>query len=612
MTTQVMNTPYRDATLPVEDRVADLLSRMTLLEKIGQMTQVEKNSIETSDITRLGIGSILSGGGGNPEPNTPANWRDMVSSFLEAAQQSRLGIPLIYGSDAVHGHNNVRGATIFPHNIGLGATRDADLINRIAKATAREMAATQVHWNFAPAVSHPRDIRWGRSYEGYAQNADLITELGRAYVEGLVESGALPSVKHFIADGATTWGTSTRLTREEQAVNDQTLANAKAGQWMKRYLELGAWQIDQGISEIDEETLRRDHLPPYIAAIEAGAMNIMVSYSSWDGHRMHAQHYLLTDVLKGELGFDGFLVTDWEAIDQIEPDFYSAVVKAINAGIDMNMVPFKYHRFIVTLLQAIENGDVPMSRIDDAVSRILSVKMRLGLFEKPFCDMPLDVVGCNEHRTLAREAVHKSAVLLKNEDDLLPLSMDAEHVLLAGTAAHDVGYQCGGWSVEWMGAPGAITPGSTILEGVRRASDAEIVYDPAGHFTQSAPVGVVVIAEEPYAEGMGDRRDLSISAEHIALINRVRDKVEKLIVILMSGRPMIITEQLPQIDAFIAAWLPGSEADGLGDLLFGSKPFTGKLSFSWPQSMAQVPLANLNGQAPLFQIGDGLTTAVSK
>ena len=605
---QVKNADYYDASLPIEQRVDDLLSRMTLTEKIGQMTQVEKNSIEVSDIPRLGIGSILSGGGGNPTNNNPAEWRKMVTMFLEAAQRSRLGIPLIYGSDAVHGHNNVRGATIFPHNIGLGASRDADLVRRIAQATAREMEATQVRWNFAPAVSHPRDIRWGRTYEGYGQDVKLITKLGRAYVEGLVEMGALPSVKHFVADGGTSWGTSTRIPSDHHDLiaNDPTLANAKVGEWMLHYLRMGAWKLDQGVSDIDEATLRHEHLPPYIAAIEAGAMNIMVSYSSWNGLRMHAQRYLLTDVLKNELGFDGFLVTDWEAIDQIDVDFYTSVVQAINAGIDMNMVPFKYHRFFVTLRHAVENDDVLMERIDDAVRRILRVKMKLGLFEQPYCDVPLEVVGCAEHRALAREAVHKSAVLLKNDDNLLPLNKDLEHLLVAGVAAHDIGYQCGGWTVEWMGGAGILTPGTTILEGIKALTSAEIVYDPAGEFEQSAPVGLVVIAEEPYAEGMGDREDLHISAEQIALIKRVRSKVEKLIVVLMSGRPMIITEQLPQIDAFVAAFLPGTEGDGISDLIFGVAPFTGRLSYVWPRTMAQVPLNQLNGQCPLFEYGHGL------
>ncbi|MGB1253957.1 MAG: glycoside hydrolase family 3 C-terminal domain-containing protein, partial [Candidatus Promineifilaceae bacterium] len=324
---------------------------------------------------------------------------------------------------------------------------------------------------------------------------------------------------------------------------------------------------------------------------------------------MHAQRYLLTDVLKGELGFNGFLVTDWEAIDQIDEDFYVSVVQSINAGIDMNMVPFKYHRYIALLTRAVENGDVPMSRIDDAVRRILRVKLMMGLFETPNCETPIEVVGCAEHRALAREAVQKSAVLLKNDDDLLPLPKDMEHILVAGAAAHDVGYQCGGWSIEWMGKPGAIAPGATILEGMKALSSAEIVYDPAGAFDQTAPVGLVVIAENPYAEGMGDRTDLTISAEQITLIETMRKKVDKLIVVLMSGRPMIITDQLPLMDAFVAAFLPGTEGDGLSDVIFGEAPFTGTLSFHWPHSMQQVPLSQMEGQTPLFKIGDGLVNS---
>lgn len=610
MSIEVKEANYRNVNLPIEERVDDLLGRMTLLEKIGQMTQVEKNSIKTIDITNLGIGSILSGGGGNPETNNPTEWRNMVAEFIQASLKSRLGIPLIYGSDAVHGHSNVVGATIFPHNIGLGATRDPDLIRRIATATALEMAATEVRWNFAPAVSHPRDIRWGRTYEGYAQDVDIITELGRAYVEGLHAVDALPSVKHFIADGGTTYGTSRRIPQGdwELVQSDPTLAIAKVGEWMLNYLQMGAWTLDQGVSDIDEATLRREHLPPYVAAINAGAKNIMVSFSSWGGLKMHAQKYLLTDVVKGELGFDGFLVTDWEAIDQIDPDFYTSVVASINAGIDMNMVPFKYHRWIMTLTHAVENGDVPMERIDDAVRRILRVKMQLGMFEKPFTEASVKVVGSEEHRAIAREAVQKSAVLLKNGNNLLPLGKNVEHILIAGTPAHDVGYQCGGWSIEWMGKSGPITPGTTILEGIKRVSQAEVVYDPAGNFSQTAPIGLVVIAEEPYAEGMGDRNDLNLTTEQVELIERVRAKVDKLIVMLMSGRPLIITDQLPLMDAFVAAWLPGTEGDGLSDLLFGEVPFTGKLSYIWPRSMNQVPLSNLDGQAPLFELGYGLTT----
>ena len=439
------------AKLTHESKIDEIIAQMTLAEKIGQMTQVERNSIKKGDITKYFIGSILNGGGGYPKPNEPKVWYDMVHSFKEEALQTRLAIPLIYGTDAVHGHNNLVGATIFPHNIGLGATRDADLVRKIGRATAIEVAATNIKWNFAPAVSIPYDIRWGRSYEGYSQNSELVTKLGTAYLEGSQtddlanETAVLASVKHYIADGGTTFGTSTRLEMfgKHASNEDQTLAATKQLDSMRKLIELGVWKIDQGVSEIDEELLRSVHLPPYIAAIEGGALNIMVSYSSWGGLRMHAQKQLLTDVLKNELGFDGFLVSDWEAIDQISDDFYQCVVQSINAGLDMIMVPFNYIRFITNLTKAVENGDVLESRLDDAVRRILRAKFALNLWERPSTTYSPQVIGCDEHRALAREAAQKSAVLLKNED-ALPIPKDLPRLLIAGQAADDVGYQCGG------------------------------------------------------------------------------------------------------------------------------------------------------------------------
>ena len=605
------------AKLNNDAKIDELISQMTIAEKIGQMTQVERKSIQKGDITKYFIGSILNGGGGYPIPNEPEVWYDMVHDFKEEALQTRLAIPLIYGTDAVHGHNNLVGATIFPHNIGLGASRDADLVCRIGRATAVEVAATNIKWNFAPAVSIPYDIRWGRSYEGYSQNSALVTELGVAYLAGSQtddlsnETAVLASVKHYIADGGTTFGTSKRLETfgRHIADDDQTLAATKQLDAMRELIELGIWKIDQGTSDIDEKMLRSVHLPPYIAAIKAGAMNIMVSYSSWGGLKMHAQKYLLTDVLKGELDFAGFLVSDWEAIDQISEDFYQCVVQSINAGLDMIMVPFDYIRFITNLSKAVENGDVAESRLDDAVRRILRAKFALNLWERPSTTYAPHVIGCEQHRALAREAVQKSAVLLKNED-VLPLPKDLPRFFVAGTAADDIGYQCGGWSVEWMGKPGDITPGTTILQGIREiiGYDCEIVYKKDGNFDGlQAEYGLVVIAEEPYAEGMGDRYDLHLTAEQIALIENGRKACKKLVVVLLSGRPLIITDHLENWDAFVAGWLPGSEGNGLSDLLFGDVPFTGKLSFTWPRSMSQIPL-NTNEENPLFSFGFGLNT----
>jgi len=590
---------YQDPQVCVEERVEDLLARMTLAEKIGQMTQAGHRFMQAeSDVTDQFIGAMLSGGGGSPVPNTPAAWLELVNGYQGRALQTRLGIPLMYGIDAVHGHNNVVGATIFPHNVGLGATRDPELVERIGRITAEEMVATGIYWNFAPVVAVPQDIRWGRIYEGYSEDTELVTTLATAYIKGLQSVGpeanlshlqtVLATPKHFVGDGGTRWGSSTTFD----------------------------YQIDQGVTEVDEATLRAIHLPPYQAAIESGVKVIMVSYSSWGGLKMHAQKYLLTNVLKDELGFEGFLLSDWEAIEQIPGEFESDVVTAINAGVDMGMAPQSYRRFIEALHQAANNGDISPERIDDAVRRILRVKFELGLFERPLADPSgLETVGSEAHRAVAREAVRKSLVLLKNDQQALPLAKDTPLILVAGRAAADMGIQCGGWTIEWQGQTGDITPGTTILEAVRNtvAEGTRIEYEPTGQFNltgQAAEVGLVVIGETPYAEGQGDRADLSLAPEDITLIERMRAQSRKLVVILISGRPLLITDQLGQADAFVAAWLPGSEGQGVADVLFGDYPFTGKLPYTWPAVMDQLPL-NINnidesGAAPLFPFGYGL------
>jgi beta-glucosidase len=592
---------YRDPKASVEDRVADLLSRMTLAEKIGQMTQVEKDSIVKQDITAEFIGSILSGGGGSPSPNTPQAWADMVDGLEKYALQTRLGIPLIYGVDAVHGHGNLKGATLFPQNVGLGAANDPELMERIGQITAREMIATGIYWNFGPVVAVPQDIRWGRTYEGYSENTELVSALAVAYLRGMqyvdgaqdlsAPGTVLGTSKHFVGDGGTAWGSSTT----------QVMGHP--------------YMLDQGVTDVDEATLRAVHLPPYAAAVEAGAMSIMVSFSSWGGMKMHAQRYLLSDVLKGELGFKGFLVSDWQAIDQIPGDYYSDIVTAINAGLDMIMVPYDYRAFIDGLTQAVGNGDVAMERIDDAVGRILTVKFQLGLFERPFADRSLlPLVGSDEHREVAREAVRKSLVLMVNEGRVLPLAKDTPLILVAGRAANDIGIQCGGWTIEWQGRAGQITPGTTILEGIRDAvSDGTtVLYHARGEFDQErSDVGIVVVGELPYAEGVGDAKDLALSKEDIAAIESVRERSERLVVVLVSGRPVIVGDQLDEWDAFVAAWLPGSEGQGVADVLFGDYPFTGKLPYTWPRSMDQLPfdfehLETSGEGAPLFPFGYGL------
>ncbi len=617
-------------TAPDIDR---LLGEMTLAEKVGQMTQVEKYSISPDEVAEHGIGSVLSGGGGNPTPNTPETWRDMVGSFEEGALRSRLGIPLLYGVDAVHGHNNVYGATIFPHNIGLGATRDADLIRRVARVTAEELIATGVRWDFAPPVSVPQDIRWGRTLEAYSEDTELVTELGVAFLRGLQDvdgtglanpAAVLGSVKHYVADGGTEWWTAGPDTDQgettgcngnfEDAISEERRRTLEQHQNLfGEMYEHGIWgqRIDQGVAKVTEEELRAVHLPPYIAAIANGARNIMVSLSSWRDTKMHAHRYLLTDVLKGELGFDGFLVSDWLAIDYLDDDYYTAVTIGINAGVDMVMVPHDWRAFMDALTRAVEAGDVPMERIDDAVRRILRVKAEMGLFEGVRADSgSVAGFGSTEHRTVAREAVAKSLVLLEN-NGALPLSKDAGLVYVAGRPAADIGLQCGGWTIEWRGIPGGDIPGTDLLGAVNEAvaEGTEVVFDAAGHFDDRiADVGLVVVAEPPYAEMTGDRADLTLPPEDIELIQRMRSQCRTLIGILYTGRPLLITSQAEAFDALVAAWLPGSEGAGITDALFGDVLFTGKLPFAWPRNDQQIPLAALgaDSNSPLWPRGYGL------
>ncbi|MEP7355714.1 MAG: glycoside hydrolase family 3 N-terminal domain-containing protein [Anaerolineales bacterium] len=591
------------AAVPTADaRIDDLLASMTLAEKIGQMTQVEKNSIDPADITSLFIGSILSGGGGSPaEANTPEAWAAMVDGFQRRALATRLGIPLLYGVDAVHGHNNLYGATIFPHNVGLGATRDPELVQRIGRATAEELAATGIHWDFAPVVAVPQDVRWGRTYEGYSEDTGLVTQLGTAFIHGLQGDSlagplsALATPKHFIGDGGTAFGSA-----------------AASG-----YL------LDQGDLRVDEAGLRALFLPPYQSAIGAGAQSIMVSFSSWQGGKMHGQQPLLTGLLKGELGFSGFLVSDWMAINQLPGDYPAQVAAAINAGIDLVMVPTDYKLFITTLTQAVEQGTVPQARIDDAVRRILRVKFELGLFDHPLSDPAnLALAGSDAHRQLARQAVRESLVLLKNDSQTLPLGKDTPLIFVAGQGARDIGLQSGGWTISWQGQSGSVTPGTTILKGIQEAVSPEtrVVYDPLGGFatvtntdgtTATADIGIVVLAEKPYAEGVGDVTSLALPSADLQLAERVRARSRKLVVILLSGRPRLVAAALPHWDAFIAAWLPGTEGAGVADVLFGDAPFTGKLPYTWPRADSQLPfdfanLPTVGCAAPLFPFGYGL------
>lgn len=462
---------YKNAEKPVEERIKDLLASMTLQEKIGQMTQIEKGSLKGAEVRDLFLGSVLSGGGGSPMNNTVSGWADMVDAFQEQALATRLAVPMLYGVDSVHGHNNLRDATIFPHNIALGAAGDASLVKRIGTATAEETAATGILWNFAPCMAIARDPRWGRAYESYGQDPLLVAALGSAYIQGYqsantgTKARTIATAKHFLGDGGTAWATSTT----------------------------NNYKIDQGDTRGDEAYLRSVLLPPYAAAVKSGIRAVMVSFSSWNGLKMHAQKDLITGILKGELGFTGFVVSDWGGIDQVSSDYFKSIVTGINAGIDMNMVPFDARKFISTVEKAVAAKDIPLERIDDSVRRILRVKFAMGLFEAPLANRALSsAVRAADHLALAREAVAKSQVVLKNSG-VLPLKKTAPKVYVAGNAADDIGIQCGGWTLEWQGKAGNITAGTTILAGIKeKLAPEQVIYEAGARFENADKKAVCV------------------------------------------------------------------------------------------------------------------------
>jgi beta-glucosidase len=576
---------YRDPSARVSDRVTDLLACMTLEEKLGQMIQIDRRYLHDAEhIATFHIGSVLSGGGSAPEPNTPEVWADMVDRFQRAALSTRLAIPLLYGTDAVHGHNNLRGATIFPHNIGLGAADDPELVRRIGEAIAVEIRATGPRWTFAPCLAVARNERWGRTFESAGEHPALAATLA-ALVDGLqgeelTPQSVMATAKHFVGDGGTTGG------------------------------------VDRGDTELSEPEFRAVHLRPYVDAVRAGVGSIMASYSSWNGTPSHVSTYLLDEILKGELGFDGFVVSDWLGINLLDdgPGFSSAaVVSAVAAGIDMIMVPDDYEGMLALLVEAVEAGAIPPERVDDAVARILRKKFELGLFENPFADRTLaPEINCPAHRALARRAVRASIVLLKNERDILPLRREGLKIVVAGKNADDVGHQCGGWTLTWEGGSGTAVPGTSILAGIREVAgqSATVDFAPDGAGAQGHDVAIAVLGETPYVEFYGDRpapHDLGLDEDDLAVVERLAASGVPTVAVLVSGRPLVITDQLPDWDALVVAWLPGSEGGGVADVLFGEAAPAGRLPHSWPRSSAQVPINVGDAEYdPLFSFGFGL------
>lgn len=595
---------YKDLKQPLNVRVNDLLSRMTVAEKIGQMSQIERKNASAEVIEQYFIGSVLSGGGSVPAYQASVKtWVDMVNGMQKAALSTRLGIPIIYGIDAVHGHNTVYGATVFPHNVGLGVTRDPELVKKIGAATALEVRATGIPYVFAPCVAVCRDPRWGRCYESYSEDPKIVqamTEIipglqgeipansrkGVPYVGGKTKVAAC--AKHYVGDGGTNKG-----------INENNTITSPHG-------------------------LLSIHMPPYYHAVIKGVSTVMVSFSSWNGVKMHSNKFLITDFLKKKLRFRGFVISDWQGVDRIttpeKANYTYSIQTGIGAGIDMIMIPYDYPGFVSDLTFLVKNNFIPMSRIDDAVRRILRVKFTLGLFENPYADLSLaDQIGKKEHRELAREAVRKSLVLLKNGKNgktaLLPLPKKAKKILVAGTHADNLGYQCGGWTIEWQGLGGYnLTIGTTLLDAVKStvSPSTKVVYsqNPDADFIKKNDFSyaIVAVGEYPYAETSGDSLNPTMVEPGPSIINNVCSHV-KCAVVVISGRPIVMEPYVNTMDALVAAWLPGTEGQGIADVLFGDYGFSGKLARTWFRSADQLPMnvGDLHYD-PLYPFGFGLTT----
>jgi beta-glucosidase len=598
----------------ISQKAEALLSEMNLDQKVGQMTQAERMTLTPEDVMQYHLGGVLSGAGSSPGNNLPEDWVSMNDAFWAASMTQdaqHMAIPLIYGVDATHGNCNVQGATLFPHNIGLGAANDPDLIRRVATITARELLATGVEWGFAPMLAVANDIHWGRTYESYSEDPAIVASFAGEFVKGFQGTfdidGAVACVKHWVGDGGTTNG------------------------------------IDQGETTLTLTELERTHMTPYYTAIDAGALTVMVSFNSWNGDKCHSHKYLLTDVLKTKLRFNGFVISDFDGIDYLSEDYYEAVALAVNAGIDMFMISGSWKEFIAHLKRHAQRGTVSMKRIDDAVRRILKVKLACGLFDKP---RPAERSWSNhhsfggpEHRNVARESVRKSLVMLKNQASLLPLAKHAR-ILVAGKSAHNIGHQCGGFSIELQGSCGneLVKGGTSIWAGIKQVAPSAVLStepDAADADPDQHDVAIVVIGECPYAEGMGDVRTgdhvlveagsqikgimnvrepygntlelASLHPEDLRVIKSIAEKGVPVVVVLVSGRPLVVNQELDASTAFVAAWLPGTEGQGVADVLFGDFDFQGRLSFSWPEYTDDIPNHRKRERKPLFPLGYGLS-----
>ncbi len=587
------------------DMTSKWLARMTLREKIGQMTMAERMWASPEDVRAHGLGAILSGGGSHPGDNEPADWVAMNDAYWQAcmAGEGASGIPILFAVDAVHGHNNVKGATIFPHNIGFGAADNTELVEAMARVTAREILASGLEWNFAPTLAVAQDCQWGRTYESYGNDPERAARFGEVYVRALQDEGVMACVKHWVGDGGTSHG------------------------------------MDQGDTRMPWPELERTHVSPYYPALEAGVLSVMVSFNSWNGLKCHGHHHLVTEVLKEKLGFGGIVVSDWDGVKYLDSDYATAVAASVNAGLDMFMVPEHWRDFIDALEGQVQRGVVAVERIDDAVGRILRTKERFGLFAgiapSARAAPHASSFGSEAHRAVAREAVRQSLVLLKNDRDVLPLDPNAR-VLVAGRSAHNLGHQCGGWTLSWQGEPGNDgVVGTSIWQAIAQvAPSAELSIDGSAADRAAHDVAVVVIGERPYAEGFGDIRSgddrviqagsmiqglmnplepyggsLALSDLHpedAECIERIRDSGVPVVALLVSGRPLIVGREWDASDAFVAAWLPGSEGTGVADVLFGKAPFSGKLPLPWPAEVVDTESGSEITER--FPAGYGLTT----